>query len=517
MGKKLADRGVEKVIAISSGRGAKIGRLARNIRQNWGFMSIISDDYLAQPREAYIVTNFRLAALFGCILKEKKKEIGDVGLEKAAELFERLKQKRGYIEEKSRNMAGKMYGDAKTLAIVTDGRRLSQGIATRVMQQFAECPFIPTIIYTQQEIEKYKQKISLNPDRFVVCTIGEVEVPEEWREVSKGWHNLTEIAARGIFGIEEKDLTILQKICGIDVLMTSFAYNMAVLRGVEPMAIPLIEGDGTESGIPYYRAICDVGSPLYEQMLRDFEAHRERYRRITEITTEDGKPTEELTYHSVVNIVTTEGNLNEAISARDALLRSGKLAYVTLLPEGNHNEICTWLPFFAIGTEAEGIAYVAMVTEEDLEEKKWLQGSIEYFLNPTGRFYLYTLEDRGARTGGSASLGGGQPRLGQRPEEQEVTRALPIIDFDKSVGIFEKILQENEIQLPIGVSSGELLSVLHFADQKGHVPIIALDQGTLVVWANPEANKEDPAQEDINAATRLRLSLIHISEPTRPY
>ncbi|MFB0525962.1 MAG: hypothetical protein ACETVO_00650, partial [bacterium] len=53
------------------------------------------------------------------------------------------------------------------------------------------------------------------------------------------------------------------------------------------------------------------------------------------------------------------------------------------------------------------------------------------------------------------------------------------------------------------------LSMLYFADEKGHVPIIALDQGTLVVWANPDANKENPSQEDINAATRLRLTIVY--------
>ncbi|MFB0556775.1 MAG: hypothetical protein ACETVW_02845, partial [Dehalococcoidia bacterium] len=86
---------------------------------------------------------------------------------------------------------------------------------------------------------------------------------------------------------------------------------------------------------------------------------------------------------------------------------------------------------------------------------------------------------------------------------------LPIRDFDKARETLEQVLDKNEIKLPEGVSSGELLSMLYFADEKGHVPIIALDQGTLVVWANPDAKKENPAQEDINAATLLRLTIVY--------
>jgi len=93
--------------------------------------------------------------------------------------------------------------------------------------------------------------------------------------------------------------------------------------------------------------------------------------------------------------------------------------------------------------------------------------------------------------------------------DEGATTPLPITDFGKAREILEQILNKNGIELPEGVSSGELLSMLYFADQKGHVPIIALDQGTLVVWANPDANKENPSQEDINAGTLLRFTIVY--------
>ncbi len=81
--------------------------------------------------------------------------------------------------------------------------------------------------------------------------------------------------------------------------------------------------------------------------------------------------------------------------------------------------------------------------------------------------------------------------------------------FKREREIIKNILKAQNISLPAGISAGEVLSMLEFADAKGHVAIVALDQGTLIQWVDPKADKKDPSQESIDKGTVVRLTIMY--------
>jgi|GEM_PF-5779432 len=443
MGQRLAEKGKKKVIAISSGQGDKLGRMAD--KNGWGFISIVKAGMLVQPREAYPVTVLKLNAFLERIfsLRENVRVVSGV-----ENIFGKLAENQSIIGQAAESLAKEAYGKngkSKIPVFITDEKSLSQAIATRCMQQLAECAFVPSIIYTEREILDHS--ISLDQDIFAVFTIGDVQL-------IPGSQSLTQVI-EDLFATPE--LSILQKIYGIETLITSMAYDLAVLRGIEPMVVPLITGDERGGDIPAYKDVLKTGTPAHARMLADYEKHQAGYKRITDVVSETA-------IHPVVNVITTEQARARAEKIRNALLEADRIAYITVLPEGNHNENNTWLPLFAMGTNAEKIGYVLVTGEDELRED-WLKATMEYFLHPTNRAYLYTGSDEltvSPESRLSGALEGAEKRENDRgrfgPKPRRAPKKIQGLKLTRKLG--KSIIIRNNISLTYHKQDGKQAKIL---------------------------------------------------------
>jgi tetratricopeptide (TPR) repeat protein len=382
---QLQKAGKRKVIAIAAGKrpgdnGAELGRFVRSHPDSsWQFIRLIEPGKLHQPREALPVTALILKSVLKYILAKKgieSEHLTSVGM------FRKLQRHWDAIEKVSRKVAVDIYKNGKIPVIITDGTPFTRALATRALQQFAECPFMPCIVSSQKEVEKFSINLDIRgsdyANRFSVITIGDVDLDA----VDISCDSYSELTS--ILGASMEDngtLTLLEKYYGMEMLLSLITYNMSVLRGIEPVIVPIISGDGVTEGLPAYKKLFIPGTKLYERMKSECDEHAGEYERIRHIK-ELKKP------DKIINIITVTEEKETGKALRDKLLSEGVIAYLTVLPSGNHNENNSWLPFFSSNTHAMDIIHVMAVSQDAFSEY-WIKATAEYFLWPTGRFYLW--------------------------------------------------------------------------------------------------------------------------------
>jgi len=405
----LAVLGKDKVVCIASGDGASLGNFARS--KDWPFISLIEEGALEQPREALPVTVLKVKAILEYILKEKgiKKDGHGVSIKarlSTEEVFRAIKENFRLYADVAQKKSECIYEKGLIPVIITDGKTLSGALATRMMQQLTECPFMPCIIYTQDEVERYS--IELDPEVFSVFTIGDVHIK------SPGPVAPSDLTAIGATKRTSGSQSMLWRYYGSEVIVSLLAYSLASARGIEPSVVPFITGDGLSPLSLAYKSFTKPDHPLNMQMQEDFEEHFPNYARLSAADDVEGRG-------EIINLITTKAGARKTMAARNRLLRAGTIAYVTYLPEGNHNEANSWLQLFAMGTRAEGISYVLVVRQKELLDTDWLKATTEYFLQPTGRFYLHLLGGR-AKKAAKAASSGGDTELEPSPELQKRIR-----------------------------------------------------------------------------------------------
>ncbi|MBM3252754.1 MAG: hypothetical protein FJZ16_00685, partial [Candidatus Omnitrophica bacterium] len=362
MGQMLQGRGRANVITMCSGQVADspIGKLAGD--NSWPFISIVEKGQLNQPREAYVLTVAKVRRILERILETKGLATDRIAM---GPVLDKISTDWDKFEAESRRIATEIYNSGKMPVLIVDSSMLSMAIATRIKQQFAECPFMPVLVLTAEEAQFVNW--SAYSDKFYFCSLSHKPLSGLPQMGADLYGKIAKLLDK-----TKEDLTITDMVYGVETLFGALAvYNISVLRGVEPMIVPLITGDG-KTVMPYYKARAT-------NAVTDFDA---AYKGGKFEVADDSRVLQLAQEGKIINIITTAEQFGIAKALQSKLSEQGRAAIISVIPEANHNENNFWPRYWGYGTTADDMVYV--LVDEGLSAPEWWKRTAIYFLHPSG-------------------------------------------------------------------------------------------------------------------------------------